>query len=204
MFEPSSTLATIEAHAFWACQSLSQFFIPASMTAIDGWSFHGSGIRSIAIEDGSVSFRVVNELLVDFEFRSLVLVIGSPESIQIPSSIEELRPYCCSAKPRLKIVEFESDLNLRSIGAFAFAVCQSLESICIPSPVEFLRESCFECCVSLRTVTFGVESKLRVIEKAAFGWCFEVEFLCVPAWVEIIRQQSGTCVLRLCHRSLPS
>jgi hypothetical protein len=65
--------------------------------------------RWIDIEDGSDSFRVVNELLVDFEVRSLVLVIGSPESIEIPCSIEKLRPFCCYSKKRLRTVEFESD-----------------------------------------------------------------------------------------------
>jgi hypothetical protein len=193
-FERPSRLATIEECAFSNCQSLTWLSIPASVTAIQERAFGGSGIRSIAIEGGSVSFRVVNEFLVDFEVRSLVWVIGSPESIEIPSSIEELRPFCCCRKTGLRTVEFESISNLRSIGKAAFSVCTSLESIWIPSLVEVLPGSCFFSCSGLRTVTFGVESKLRLIEGHAFCQCRSLQSVSVPASVEVIGEQPVTFV----------
>jgi hypothetical protein len=159
----------------------------------------GTWIRSIGIEieEGSVSFRIVNELLlVDFEVRSLVSVIGSPESIQIPSSIEELRSFCCFSKMQLKIVEFESDWTLRWIGRLAFAECRLLESICIPSSVEVLRECCFLFCSSLRTVTFGAESRLRLIEKHALQGCRSPRLVSAPASVEVIGPRPFTFVSR--------
>jgi hypothetical protein len=55
--------------------SLGWLSIPAPVTAIDLTALEGSGIQSIVIEDGSVSFRVANEFLVDFDIRSLVWVI---------------------------------------------------------------------------------------------------------------------------------
>jgi hypothetical protein len=112
MFEPPCKLAAIETSALLLCESLRWLCLPASVTAIADDPFSGSAIRSIDIEDGSVSFRVLNGLLVDSEVRSLVWVIGSPESIVIPSSIEELRPYCYAENLRLATVEFESDSQL--------------------------------------------------------------------------------------------
>jgi hypothetical protein len=195
-FERRSRLATIGESAFESCDSLTRLLIPASVTAIDGSAFGRSGIGSIEIEEGSISFRVVNEFLVDFGVRSLVWVIGSPESIQIPSSIEELRPRCCSSKPALRNVGFESDSNLRSIGRSAFFFCESLESICIPSSVEVLGESCFFSCWRLRTVTIEADSQLRLIEKDAFGGCGSLELVSVPTSVEVIGQQHVTFVSR--------
>jgi hypothetical protein len=189
-------LATIDQDAFFNCQSLNWLCIPDSVRAIGDRAFEGSGIRSIEVEDGSVSFRVVKEVLVDFEIRSLVWVIGSRESIQIPSSIEELRPFCCSWKAGLRTVEFESDSNLRSIGRYAFAFCNSLESICIPSSVEVLPEDCFYSCSSLRTVTFRTDSRLRLIEVDAFCECRSLESVSVPATVEVIGQQPATFASR--------
>jgi hypothetical protein len=173
----------IERDAFWDCQSLTRLFIPASVTVIAESVFTGSGIESLEIEDGSVSFRVVNEFLVDFEVRSLVWVIGSPESIEIPSSIEYLRPSCCRSKTRLIHVEFESNSHLLSIGEFAFAFCDSLKSVFIPSSVEVLRQRCFSCCWRLGTVRFAAESKLRLIERDAFEG--SVELVSVPASAEV-------------------
>jgi hypothetical protein len=188
MFDRPSRLATIERHAFSFCESLRRLCIPASVTTIDNSAFAGSGIGSIEIEEGSVSFRVENDLLVDFEARSLVWVIGSPDSIVIPSSIEELRPFCCSYKMGLSNVEFESASNLRSVGESAFHYCGSLKSICIPSSVEFLRTACFESCWNLQTVTFASQSKLRLIERGAFAYCESVKLVSVPASAEVIAQ----------------
>jgi hypothetical protein len=86
MFERPSKLATIEHHALLNCVSLHWFCIPASVTAIHDLVFHGGGISSIEIEEGSVSFRVEHNLLVDFGLRSLVWVIGCPESIMVQTS----------------------------------------------------------------------------------------------------------------------
>jgi hypothetical protein len=170
--------------------------IPASVTEIDGLAFRWSGIKSIEIEEGSVSFRVVKDFLVDFAVRSLFWVIGSPESIEIPSSIEELGPSCCYLNPRLRTVEFESESHLRSIGHHAFGFCGSLESIRIPSSVEVIGEGCFFSCSRLRTVTFGTESQLRLIEESAFGWCGSVELVSVPASVEVRGRQPVPFVSR--------
>jgi hypothetical protein len=185
-FEQPSRLATIQDMAFCECTSLDRLLIPASVTAIHGSALRGSGIRSVEIEEGSFSFRVQNEFLVDFVGRSLISVIGSPESIQIPSSIEELGPYCCYSNTGLRTVEFESDSHLRSVGECAFAYCQALESICIPSSVEFLREGCFFCCDGLQTVAFGTGSRLRLIERKAFWPRRSLGMVSVPASVEVI------------------
>jgi hypothetical protein len=181
-----SRLATISDRAFSHCESLKRLVIPGSVTAIESLVFVHSGIRSIEVEEGSVSFRVVNGLLVDFEVRSLIWVIGAPASILIPSSIEEFRPFCCAQSWRLKTVEWESPSNLRCIGPSAFSQAFSLESIVIPASVEVLRERCFSGCSSLRTVTFGPESKLRLVERDAFQWCRSLESVCVPASAQVI------------------
>jgi hypothetical protein len=191
IFEPPSRLATICEHAFFDSQSLDRFCRPASVAAIGDAVFEASRIRSIEIEESSVSFRVLNEFLVDFEVRSLIWVIGSPDSIEIPASIETLGPCCCDWKDGLRRVTFESDSNLRSISLAAFAQCRLLESICIPSSVEVLGENCFGSCSRLRTVTFGGESKLRVIEQDAFAGCRSLELVSIPASVEFIGRQPG-------------
>jgi hypothetical protein len=196
LFEPPWRLATIEPGSFACCLQLRHFFIPASVTAMDGSAFMRSGISSIEVEAGSVSFRVLNDLLVDFEGRVLVWVIGSPEPPVIPSSIEQLGSGCCSRK-EVVTVEFERDSNLRSIGPSAFACCHALESIWIPSSVEVLYESCFQDCPRLRMVTFGPESKLRLIEREAFRWCQSLSFVGVPASAEVIDPPEGIRVERV-------
>jgi hypothetical protein len=186
IFERPSRLATIEMRAFSDCRSLNWLFVPASVETIRTAAFDDSGIVSIGVSKESVSFRVRDEFLLDFEGRSLFWVTGSPERIVIPASVEELRSFCCSRKRNLMTVEFESDSALRSVGWHAFGDCESLKSIYLPSSVEVLCEFSFAYCSSLRTVTFGADSKLRRIEQAAFLRCPSLESVSVPASAEVI------------------
>jgi hypothetical protein len=166
----------------------------SSVRAIRSGAFNDSGIRSIAIGQGSVSFSVRNKFLLDFDGRSLVWVIGQPESIVIPSSIEKLRPSCCASKTALRIVEFESNSNLRSIGSWAFylcpslstikfepgsrlsriesgafADCPSLSSVWIPSSIEVMERDCFLKCNCISGLTFESCPNISIIESDLFG-----------------------------------
>jgi hypothetical protein len=98
---------------------LSRLSVPASVTLIEQLSLQGSRSPSIGIEieEGSISLGVPDELLVDFEVRSLVYryVVDSPQSIVIPSSIEELPPVCSFWEEKLRTVDYEPDSKLRLI-----------------------------------------------------------------------------------------
>jgi hypothetical protein len=181
----------MEDHAFWGCSLLRQFDIPASVTTIEPLALPVGGTISIAVEEGSVSFRVVNQLVVGFDVRSLLCVIGFPESIVIPSSIEELRESCCAFNERLKSVEFEPASKLRSIGREAFRGCKSLESISIPPSVEVLRVGCFLFCSALQAVTFGAGSQLRIIEKDLFDPNALLKLVSVPASAKVVLPTDG-------------
>jgi hypothetical protein len=185
VFEPQSKLAVIEGGVFGGCSLLHRVCLPASLSSIRERAFQGCHITSLEIEEGSVSFRVRDGLLLDFEERSLIWVIAHPPSVLIRSAIEELGPFCCAMKIGLRAVEFESDSNLRCIGRFAFADCR-FESIRIPSSVEVLQEGCFALCWSLQTMTFGPESRLRVIERQALPDCGWLQLVAVPASVEYV------------------
>jgi hypothetical protein len=187
IFEGPSRLATIEESAFLFCESLRWVVIPASVTAISESAYYGSGIRLMEIEEGSVSFRVANELLVDFEVGPLVSVIGSPESILIRPRLRnfEIRVVHRKSGPGPWNLNQIRCANPRSIGPSGFAICHSFEWICIRSPVEVLCENCFGTCRGLRSAIFGRQSRFRLIKQGGFSGCERLEFFCVPP--EIIR-----------------
>jgi hypothetical protein len=185
VFDPGSSLVTIDSEAFDCCALLTFFILPASVTAIHPRALDGN-FRSIEIEEGSVSFRVCGEFFVDFDVRLLIFVIGSPESIVLPASIVELGGSGCSVRFRRRSVRFESNWNLRSIGACAFARCGRLESIHIPDSVEVIHTGCFQFCFCLRTVTFGGESRLTSVESGAFHGSSSVRFVNAPPGVRMV------------------
>jgi hypothetical protein len=185
-FERPSGLTTINGRAFSECQSLDRLVIPASVRAIHAEAFVGSGISWMEIEEGSVSFKIRNEFLLDFKGRSLLWVFGFRKSIRIPCWIMQLGAYCCASKNGLKRIEFESDSNLRLIDAFAFCLCCRLKEVWIPPSVEVPREYCFHACSKFRKVTFGPGSRLGLIERYAFDRGKALRLVSVPALAQVI------------------
>jgi hypothetical protein len=114
------------------------------VVSIDPLPLPASGNASILIdiEEGSILFRIQDELLGHFGVRSVVDVIGSPDSIAILSSIEGLLAFCCFEE-RLRTVEIEADSKFRLIYREAFREGNSFESICSLSSVEIIRLTCF-------------------------------------------------------------
>jgi hypothetical protein len=150
------------------CLLLQRLVIPASVTEIDVHAFDMCKVRQLEIEEGSVSFKVQDQFLVDFTGHSILWVVGSPESIRIPFSVHCLTPYCCAWKTTLITVEFEPISHLWVIDEFAFFGCESLRSICIPSSVKLLPAKAFRGCASLERVSFPSKSSLIPAKRMDF------------------------------------
>jgi hypothetical protein len=148
---------------------LQRLVIPASVTEIDVHAFDRCKVRQLEIEEGSVSFKVQDQFLVDFAGDSILWVVGSPESIRIPFSVHYLSPHCCAWKTTLRTVEFEPISHLWVIYQFAFLGCESLRSICIPTSVESLPADAFRGCTSLERVSFSLRSRLSPHDRMAFS-----------------------------------
>ena len=100
-------------------------------------------------------------------------------SVQIPSTILEIRDGAFSECNNLKTVSIGS--NVTTIGSQAFRNCTSLKSITIPNNVGYIGESIFQGCTSLTSVTLS--NVLEAIPMYAFDGCSSLASISIPSSV---------------------
>lgn len=103
-------------------------------------------------------------------------------SVQIPSTILEIRDGTFSECNNLKTVSIGSNVN--TIGESAFRNCTSLKSITIPNNVGYIGDNIFQGCTSLTSVTLS--NVLTTIPNYAFDGCSNLANITIPSSVTIV------------------
>ena len=157
---------------------------------------------------GFVSAQYVgNNTIIDYDGYSLQFTVtsvepaecelisydGSPTDIIIPAtvtfgetelevtSIGNYAFYECSS-----LTSIEIPSGVTSIGSEAFNACSSLTSIEIPSGVTSIGGSAFSGCSSLTNISFGENSQLTSIVDGAFYGCSSLTSIEIPSGVTSI------------------
>lgn len=140
-------VTAIKAKAFKGKKKVESVVISSSVTAIAASAFEGcDNLNSITVEEGNKKYRSVNNCVVDFKSKTLIL--GCNVSI-LPES------------------------GIVKIGNGAFYNCDKLESVTIPCGVKAIGKSAFEGCTELKKVTFP--EGLETVGERAFNECANLE-----------------------------
>lgn len=112
--------------------------------------------------------------------------------VYMPDTLLELRTNMFRACPALKVCDFTTDSQLKTIGQYVFNRAGSLESIYIPSGVTSIPNGqgngygVFFNCTALKEVTFGDNAVIKSIGSSAFSGCTALTELIIPEGVTSI------------------
>ena len=175
---------------------------------------------------GFVSAQYVgNNTIIDYDGYSLQFTVtsvepaecelisydGSPTDIIIPAtvtfgetelevtSIGNYAFYECSS-----LTSIEIPSGVTSIGSEAFNACSSLTSIEIPSGVTSIGGSAFSGCSSLTNISFGENSQLTSIVDGAFYGCSSLTSIEIPSGVTSIGSEAFRDCFSLTIIEIPS
>jgi hypothetical protein len=143
-------------------------------------AFSGFGLRYISVSEGNPHFKVSGPCLLDRTGLCLIHYFGAESTVTICREIEVLSEGSFRSCQSLRRLKFESESNLRSIGARAFEKCNSLRFVSLPSSTEVLGHRCFAKCRNLRQVEFGPNSRLTRIEGESFVRCGALDPILLP------------------------
>ncbi|MDR2446779.1 MAG: leucine-rich repeat protein [Treponema sp.] len=133
-----SSVTSIRASAFSNCGKLTGITIPSSATTIGEKAFANCDrLKSIQVDKRNSNFASSDGVLFDRAIRTIIAYPSGRKgsSYIIPSSVT-------------------------SIGAWAFANCDSLASITIPSSVTTIEESAFSNCDNLTSVALSQRTRV--------------------------------------------
>ena len=197
--------------AFYGCYSLSEIFIPSSVTSIGDRAFCGcSSLKYISIPksviclngnpfaewNGKLECLTPNYIYEDDilfnkdKSRIISFRNQNVKSYIIPSSVTSIGDsafYRC-----ISLSEIVIPPSVASIGDWAFSCCYSLSEIVIPSSVTSIGDSAFLCCASLSEIF--IPSNVTSIGDWAFYGCYSLSEIVIPSSVTSI----GDCAFCSC------
>ncbi len=177
--------------------------LPAGLLSIAPDALWQTNVRDISVAPGSESFSVMDGVLFDKTGETLLHYPAGrgedaytvPEGARaiadyafcmrdmgeviLPEGVESVGAYAFAYCESLRAVTLPE--GLKSLGEMAFFVCGALREVVIPEGIEVLPAGVFSDCYAMRSVT--LPESLRAIEGGAFFGCYALTTIHIPAGV---------------------
>lgn len=168
---PEGVTSIGTSYGFRNCQQLTSFYMPNSVTRLQGSLFYGcTALKSVRLSEN-----------LDFLEESVFNGCTSLTTIHLPGKITSIRYSAfqnCSS-----LAEINIPSNLTEIGYRAFENCSKLGSITLPSTLKTIGYGAFSGCSQLTT---QLPNGLETIGDEAFRGCSSITSLTIPESVTSI------------------
>ena len=135
--------------AFGHCTALESLNIPASITNVNSIIPYCPSLTELMISEQLIDLKVENGLLI-LNDSIIVGVMGKPDSISIPTGIEQLDRAAFWNQDNLTNVIIPE--GVKEIEGECFRACDNLESVILPASVELIEDNAFADCPKLKTI----------------------------------------------------
>ena len=121
------------------------------------------------------------------EIRQNAFEMEAFVTVSIPNTVEKINEDAFSNCYDLRIVTFAAGSKIKTIGAQAFLMCNSLESITIPKTVTSIGAKAFYSCYELSKITFEDGISLEIISTETFSFT-GISTITIPKSVVTIKE----------------
>ena len=174
-----NTLVYIHDNAFRECTSLKEVTISQTVEGI-GRAFEGcTSLESIVVSPLNDNYSSIQGILFDIEKQSII--------------------YCPA---QLRITEFTTPSNVKTIGMYSFSDSQWIQSVTIGSSVVTVEAGAFANCISLKEVAFASPS--TSVGSDTFTNCTALQKVTLPEGLESISHYEFRGCSQLTSIDIPS
>ena len=143
----------IGSYAFCNCRSIKSLYIPKSVTRIEKYAFKNcAGLTSIKVSSKNKYYDSRKKCNALINKKTNTLILGCKKTV-IPKGIKTIGTYAFSLCEGLKKIKIPS--GVKTIENEAFAYCFDLKSVSIPKSVKTIKKGAFIYCDSLKTVYYA-------------------------------------------------
>lgn len=168
----------IEGGAFSGCGSLTNIYLPNTLSSIKSCTFYGcSSLKSVVIPKGVRNIG-----------KYAFMHCASLESIKMPSSLKILGKGALEGCAALTAVENLENTNLKLLANNIFASCHHLQTLSLPKSLKMIKGHVFEDCHNLKISRDFLPTGITEMEDAVFQGCYNIERIRIPRNIKEIRQ----------------
>lgn len=147
---------------------------------IDGKVVTEIGVEAFA-DNSSIMSRIAGNENGVATYSTEASLLSGITTINIPSSVREIKNNAFSGLQNLTTVNFVGDSQLDSIGKNVFADCVNLKNITLPATINEIPAGTFENCVELESMV--IPSSVTKIGAQAFSGAEKFAFSSIPSGV---------------------
>ena len=177
------TVTTIYSDTFRNCSSIKRIIIGANVLFIEdgAFMFMGDDFEEFVVDEANENYTCESGALLEKKSSKVICYSPSFKNASIPASAKEIGDYGFANS---LISELINLTNITSLGAYAFADCESIAEVIFNNLLEEIPEGCFSGCISLEKIQFP--SSLKQIKKGAFKDCISIQGLTFPQTTNFI------------------
>ena len=149
-------------------------------STIDGKVVTEIGVEAFA-DNSSIMSRIAGNENGAATYGANANPLSSITTINIPSSVREIKNNAFSGLQNLTTVNFVGNSQLNSIGKNVFADCVNLKNITLPATINEIPAGTFENCTELENIT--IPSSVTKIGAQAFCGAEKLAFSSIPSGV---------------------
>ena len=180
------SLTELGISAFWYCTNLDNLILPNNLSKIAPWTFAGcSSLKSITLplnleEIGSYAFT--NCGFISFTIPEAVILNSAIfrncynlTVLNFPNDITRI-PFWFAKSTALSEIVLPD--TVKTVGQYAFTLCNNLINIDLPKRLESIEENAFLGCTNLETIS--LPASLVDIGESAFKDCLSLKAITIP------------------------
>lgn len=192
----ANVVTAIAGNAFRECPIPESFVIPANVTAIGGYAFAYSNLKSVTVygtltsaESAFASCTSLKNVTIESgvtKIAEAMFAHTAVERVSLPETVTEIgeRAFNASALTEITIPSGVSEISYG-----AFDTCTALTQVVIPNTVTTIGEYAFANCYNLVKVTLG--TGVTDIQKYAFNGCHKLTELVNLSGLDIQKSSSN-------------
>lgn len=167
------SVESIGDQAFVDNSSVISLHIPNNLIKLGEGCFKNlSGLTSITINSTNTYYKLVNNVLMSADEKTLILYPAYVANTQyiLPETVENISSYAFSGNQNLEEIQIKSNISQLPEGIFYSSV--NLKKVVLPETISVIPSRAFENCKALETI--NVE-KIVEIHAFAFKGCSKLE-----------------------------
>lgn len=150
----SDSVETVAGLSIYLSTNLQSLYIGKSVKNMNGHSlYYLPLLTNVTVSSENTNFKAENGMILSYDGKTLVKVLGNVTSIDVPNTIEKIGTWAFARQDKLTTVTFKE--GLKEVDSGAFYQCEKLTEVFFPSTLTTISSTAFNMATALSKIVIN-------------------------------------------------